>query len=146
MEDVVLHVGELDQESFLKFSSSSSRAKYLLFPRKVSEAGADILADQILASLVLALYEDLALELVGAEADVHGGIATLWLNLLAVLVAKLAALATAAGSGADAGILPVNLVVVSDTEVETFGVSFLGVLESVSVRKHLERTAVFRYR
>lgn len=90
-----------------------------VFLRKVDEAGADVLTDQVLAGGVLALNGNLDLEFASAEAEVHDGIATLGLSLFAVLGAPLAALATGASSGADAGIVLLNLVVASDTEVDT---------------------------
>lgn len=90
-----------------------------VFLRKVNKAGANVLADQVLASSVLALNGNLDLELAGAEAQLHDGIATLRLGLLAILGAPLAALTAGAGNGADAGIVLLNLVIASDAEVDT---------------------------
>ena len=90
-----------------------------VFLRKVNEAGTDVLANQILAGLVLALHGNLDLEPAEAEAKVHNGIAALGLSVRTVLGGEVAALTTGTGSSANAGIVLLNLVVASDTEVDT---------------------------
>jgi hypothetical protein len=87
--------------------------------REVHEAGADVLADQILAFGVLALGGHLDLQAAGTEAQVQDGLAPLRLAL-AVGPAPVPLVAHAAGAGesAHAGIVLLHLVVARDAQVD----------------------------
>jgi hypothetical protein len=85
---------------------------------QVDEAGADVLADQVLACRVLALGGHLDLQAAGAEAEVHDGLAALGLAGGGAGGVPLVAHAAGAGEGAGAGIVLLHLVVARDAQVD----------------------------
>ena len=84
----------------------------------MDEAGADVLPDQVLALDVLALGGHLDLQLAGAKAEVHDGLAALRLRVGGGGRVPLVAHAAGAGEGAHAGIVLLHLVVARDAQVD----------------------------